>query len=125
MAGDELEDEIGGTTGDLPHPPAHVRAELLLQLVWIVLESRDDLPAIASGSAPAGLCRVEHHHVRAALGQVEGRRQARVAGADHRDVGAAISLEGSRFWQGLGGTPGRRGRIERVGECIILSTLTR
>ena len=125
MAGDELEDEIGGTTGDLPHPPAHLRAELLLELVWIVLESRDDLPAVASGSAPAGFCRVEHHHVRAALGQVERRRQARVAGADHRDVGAAISLEGSGCWQGLGGTPGRHGRIEGGRRMDHPSTVTR
>ena len=57
VAGDELEDEIGGTAGDLPHAPAHVHAELLLQFVRIVLEPRDDLPAIASGSAPAGLRR--------------------------------------------------------------------
>ena len=113
VAGDQLEHEVGGTTGDLPHPPAHVRAELLLELVWIVLESRDDLTAVASGSAPAGLRRVEHHHVGAALGQVQRRRQTRVAGADHRHVGAAVSLEGPRLRQGLGRTPGRRGRIER------------
>src|ERR1700687_1674160 len=110
VASDELEDEIGGTTCDLPHPPAQFRAELLLQLVWVVLESRDDLPAIASGSAPAGVRCVQHHHVRAALARMKSRRQPRIAGADPRDVGAAISLEGPRLWLGLGRSPRRRGR---------------
>jgi hypothetical protein len=80
------------------------------------------LAAVAPGAAPAGIRRVQHDHVHAALGQVEGRRQARVAGADHRDVGAAIALEGPRFRQGLGGTPGRHGRIERRGHWVSPST---
>ncbi len=113
VAGDELEDEVGGGASELPHPSAHLRAKLSLQLVRIVLESRNDLAAVVAGAAPTGLRSVQYHHVRAPLGQVEGRRQACVAGSDHRDVGAAVSLEGPRPWQGLGSSPERSRRVGR------------
>ena len=46
VARDELEDEVGGAAGDLPHAPPRLRAELVLELVRLVLEAGDDLAAV-------------------------------------------------------------------------------
>src|SRR6185503_14616575 len=43
---DELEDEIGGAACDRGHPSPRLLAELTLELVRLVLETRDDLAAV-------------------------------------------------------------------------------
>ena len=115
MAGDQVEHGIGGAAGHLDQGMAVAFAEAAQQFVGIVLEAGDHLAAVAARGAPAGFVRIDHAHRDAALGQVQGARQPRVAGADDRDVGRHRFGQRRRVDAGRrGGGPqrGRQGRSE-------------
>jgi hypothetical protein len=90
---DQIEYQIR-STGDHRHQfLSHPSAEHMLEGVRVVLETGDDLPAIAARSALAHRLAVEHDHRASRLAQMQGRRQAGVAGADHRHLGADASAQ--------------------------------
>src|SRR5258705_344571 len=107
-----------GATRSPPHRAARLMTELMLELVGVMLEPGDDLTAVSTGGAPARLRRVERHDVHATLGEVQRGRQARVAGADHHDIGAALAGERPRLGKRLAsdgpGRDRRRGRRHSV-----------
>jgi hypothetical protein len=87
-----------------------------------------DVPAVATGRAGGDLARFQHHDVRVALAEGEGRGQAGEAAADHRHVHLAFHRPGraagesgiriepvwDRFhWQRLVRPTGRAGREVR------------
>ena len=60
MLGDEVEHGIGGAAGECDQLRAALAAEHRFQVVRIVFQPRDHLPAIAPGPAVARLLRLQH-----------------------------------------------------------------
>ena len=90
---DQAEHGIGRAADEIDQAPAALGTEFFLQLVRIVFQPRNHLAAIAPRTAPAGLMRFQHHDARAALGEMQRGRQARIARADHDDVGRDAAFE--------------------------------
>jgi hypothetical protein len=86
VAGDEVEDEIGGAAGEAPETFAALAPEHRLDLVWIVFEAGDDLPAIASRCAPARRLGIEGDDADSRFGEMQRSREAEIAGADDENV---------------------------------------
>ena len=66
-------------------------------------QGRDDLPVVASRSAPAEFGRLQHHRVLAGLRRVQGGRQAGEAAADHQHIGLHVALQHRQVRRRRGG----------------------
>ena len=69
---------------------------MALYLLRLMLEPRVNLAAIAPRRAPPGLSSLQHRHIAATLGEVQGRRQSSKAAADHDDADALVAAK----WRG-------------------------
>ena len=58
---DQVEHDVGRFADEVDQAFAALGAELLLQLVRIVFQAGNHLPAIAARAAPARLMRFQHH----------------------------------------------------------------
>ena len=87
-----------GLLGQLPEQARALGPERLLELGHVDPLSGEHLAAVASGRARADPRRLQQHDVVAALGQVQRRRDAREAAADHAHVG--IDRAGERRMRG-------------------------
>ena len=91
---DEVEDDVRRSARETPETLAALAAEQSLKLVRIMLQPRDDLAAVAAGSAPARTMGVEHDDLAdARLGEVQRRRQPEIAGPDHEHVRLDVGVE--------------------------------
>ena len=110
VAADEIRDEIARRDPQLEQLAGAVPAKAGLQFVLLPALAGAQLAAIAARGAPAHAPALEHDDRVAALGQVQGRRQAGVAGPDHADVGGRGPGERRVRGQAPGGgqVPGRR-----------------
>jgi hypothetical protein len=86
LALDQLVDEIRRSGDQLREALAVILPEHGGELGGVVLEHRDDLPAIPSGGAPARLERVDDGAGNPALGKMQRCRQASEARAYDRYV---------------------------------------
>src|SRR5205085_10466141 len=93
MARNQVEDDIGSGAGEAPDPLAALLTEHRLDLAWIVLQTWDDLPAVAARCAPTRLMTVCHHHVDAGLREMQGRREPQVTGTDDQHLRAVRTFE--------------------------------
>jgi hypothetical protein len=84
---DQREDAIGGAAGEPHQSFAAVAPVTRDELVGIVLEARDDLPAVAAGGAITDVMRFEHGDLASRFGKRDRAREPRIAGTDHSDVG--------------------------------------
>jgi len=69
-----------------------VRAEPLRNPRQARAQAGTDLAAVAPRSAPADPLGLEQHHLEAALGQIERRRDPGETAADDTDIGGNFSL---------------------------------
>lgn len=113
---DEIEDAVRGIAAQADDSLTKFVAEHPFNGVRIFLESRQHLPAVATGGAPAGRMRVEHDGANAALSQVKRGRQPGEPGPDDRDIGRKVRLGESP--EAMGRV--RRRRPERAGETGAL-----
>ena len=74
-----------------------------LDLIGIVFDPRDDLAAVAPGTAPAGLVGLQHDRLDAAFGKVKRSRQSGITRADDAHVGGHRAFERRRRRRGRGG----------------------
>jgi hypothetical protein len=86
--GDQLEDDIGSRRSGGNQPPAGVGTQHGFHGVRIVLDTRDHLTAVDTGSTFADVGGLQHHDILAAFGQMQCCRQSGVTCADHCDLGA-------------------------------------
>ncbi len=110
---DQLEDQFGSVGGGGDQPLAKGVAELLPDVILVVLEVGHHLAEVAARGAPADLLGLEHDGADAALAEMEGGREAGEAGAYDRHRGAVIAFErqrhGSRWREGIVEAGDRRG----------------
>ena len=100
MSGDEFEHQVRPGRDGRHRARSRVGSEHLLEGIRIVLDPGDDLAAVAAGGARANVGGFQHHHLPAGLRQVQGGRQAGVAGADDGGLGAPRA--GERLTGGAG-----------------------
>jgi hypothetical protein len=68
--------------------PGGIKAKTRLQPGFFATLTGTDLPAVAARGSPADPLRFQHDHRITTLGQMQCRGQARVAGANHADIGS-------------------------------------
>ena len=81
-----LADDGLGLLGHVPQAPGVFDAHPAGDLLHARRIAGADLAAVAAGSTPADARRLQHHDGIAALRQVQGGRDAGVAGADHAHI---------------------------------------
>ncbi len=110
MALDPLPDDRLGFLGDQPQPQGVLGADPAGQPGKAGGVAAADLAAVAPRGAPADPRRLEQHHLVAALGQLERRRQAGVAATDDADIGVDLAPEPRMLGRIVdrGRVPGRR-----------------
>ena len=92
---------------EFPQAPRVRGAHALLQPFLIAAHPHVRLAAVAARSAPAEQGLLQQHHLDAALGQMQRRRQAGETAADDADFSAAVDVQRRRGY--------RLGR----GRCVI------
>jgi len=107
----QLEYELGAVFGGLVQPRAIDWAIAPLDLLGRELRRRRDMAAIAAGSAPANLVRLEQRHVRPELCSPERGGGAGYAAADDDDVGRPLAEQ--RFAIQTGAAAARIGGARR------------
>ncbi|CAK0575288.1 Uncharacterised protein [Burkholderia pseudomallei] len=83
----------------VPDQPDFVGVQIRLERVDSAGEAADQLAAVAPARRPSHLRRLEDRNRMAALGEIERRRYAGQAGADHADVGIDRAFQ----WRMAGG----------------------
>ena len=73
--------------------PDDFRSEVLFQLVRIVFQAGDDLPAVPPGSAPARLMGFQDQRLDAGFRQMQRGRQPGEAAAHDHDIGLMHALQ--------------------------------
>ena len=96
IAADEVEHDVGGVAREVDHATAKIGPEILFDLVGIVFQPGIDLAAVASARAPAWLVRLQHRDLDAFLRQMQRRRQAGEAAADHGHIDLLVADERRR-----------------------------
>jgi hypothetical protein len=90
---DQGEHKIGRAAGKAPEPLAALAAERRLDVVGIIFQSGNQLPAVATGCAIPRRLRLEDDYVAAGLRDMKRRREAEIAGADNQHVGAGLAIK--------------------------------
>ena len=98
-----------------PHAARLVEAELRFDGVLLAGKARQRLAAVAPGGAPADLLCFKQHHVVAAVGQFDRRRQPSQATADDGDIALEVCGERRRCCRTL-----HRGVVVRVARQIAI-----
>src|SRR5579883_1703342 len=75
MALDDAEQDVGCRLGEGCGAGADLSTQEICEIVGRIFGTRNDLPAIATGGAPARLAGFEQKHVLPQLGQMEGCRE--------------------------------------------------
>jgi hypothetical protein len=81
---------------------ASVHAELGGEPVLVAALAGVELAAVPPRGAPADAVRLEHDRIDSRLGEVECRRQPRIAAADDGDMGADVLYEPRKAGAGSG-----------------------
>src|SRR6185437_15551310 len=102
MALDQREDEIRRPLGERGEGWPALRTEFRRERVGGVFRSGNDLAAVASRGAPAGLARLDQHRLDSSLREMQRSRKAGEAAADDRDLGPCLALERRRWRRRLG-----------------------
>ena len=108
MALDPLADDIHRFQAHQLEAVHTLLAEHWQKLLKAMADPANQLTTVAPAGAPADFARFEQDHRQAALGQFDGRVQARIATADDAHVGAVLALQ-SRvicLWRAAGGVIG-------------------
>src|SRR5262249_60832948 len=82
IALDQREDQVGAWAGRVDEALGRLGAQLMLEMGRRVLQVRNDLTEAPARLAPPDVPRFQHDRTGAALGEMDGRGQTRVAAAD-------------------------------------------
>ncbi len=88
LALDEIADPFQGVDAFAADAEGGVAAVQRLELLEARLQRGRDLAAVAGRAAPAGILGIEHRHLAAAAGELDGGGEAGIAAADDGDIGA-------------------------------------
>ena len=98
VAPDDVEDQIGAVGLPLDQAGCERLAQHLADRRDLVeMEGRRAVPGVAAGTALPDPRRFQHDRIDAALAQVQGGGEARIAAADHADARLHPFLKGNGF----------------------------
>ena len=91
VLGDDVEHGVGGAARESDKLSTMLRSEHLFEIIGVVFEAGNDLPAIASGAAIAWLLGLKNDCLNAALGKMQGGREPRIARAMTQTSACVVS----------------------------------